>query len=300
VLFPAACGVGFGLLLCNTPSLGAGIFILKEIAMKRFLIAAILGVASNVSLAQVNALPPTPHILVYGHAEARAIPDQFKISMTVSVTDPSADTAREKVQAHVEQIFSGLKQAGIPASEMTATTLSIEPRSEYDQKAGLSVYKGVQVRRVIDATFDDLGKLQRFLASISTGEELQVSGIVTGLRDETTLREQLRVKAMESTQQKAKSIAQAYSVKLAGLYSVSDVAPEVSYGVAAGDWPHYDYDSHSGRLDRIQVMGGRRAVDTEPAQSVTSLTRADIESLKTGYVTFKENVYAVFLLDGGQ
>ncbi len=266
--------------------------------MRRFLFAAILGVISNAAFAQVNALPPTPHILVYGHAEARAIPDQFKISMTVSVADPSADAAREKVQAHVEQIFGGLKQAGIPASEMTATTLSIEPHSQYDQKIGTSVYKGVRVSRVIDSTFDDLGKLQHFLASISTSDELQVSGITTGLRDETKLREQLRVKAMQSTQQKAQSIAQAYSAKLGALYGVSDVAPEVSYGVAAGAWPHYDYDSNSGRLYRVEFGGTHRAVDTEPTQSVTTLTRTDVESLKTGYVTFRENVYAVFLLDG--
>jgi uncharacterized protein YggE len=260
--------------------------------MRKLLIAAILGVASSSAFAQVNALPPTPHILVFGQAEARAIPDQFRISMEVSVTDPSADVAREKVEAHVEQIFAGLKQVGVPKGETTATTLSIRPRSEYDQKTQATIYKGVQVSREIGATFDDLGKLQHFLAIVSTSEELQISGIITGLRDEMKLREKLRAKAIESTQQKAKSIAQAYSAKLGGLYSVSDVAPQVSYGVKAGTWPRFNYDSNSGNLDRV----GMRAVDFETTQSVTTLTRADIESLKTGYVTFEENIYAVFLL----
>jgi uncharacterized protein YggE len=271
----------------------------KGKTMKKFLFAALLGAASNMAFAQVNALPPTPHILVFGHAEARAIPDQFKISMTVRVTDPSADIAREKVQAHVEQIFTGLKQAGVPKDETTATTLSIQPRSEYDRKTEQSVYKGVQVSREIGATFDDLGKLQHFLASVSASEELQISGIVTGLRDEMKLRDQLRIKAIESTQQKAKSIAQAYAAKLNGLYSVSDVAPQVSYGISKGRWPTFEYDSNTDTLNRV-VFAGNRAVDTEPTQSVSALTRADIESLKTGYVTFEENIYAVFLIGDGK
>lgn len=252
--------------------------------MKKYLFAAIFGVASSAAFAQVNALPPTPHILVFGHAEARAIPDKFSISMEVSVTDPSTDIARQKVETLVEQVFAGLKQAGIPTDETTATTLKISPNEEYEPKTQKQVYKGVQVTRNIGATFYDLGTLQRFLSHVSASKELQVSGITTGLRDEAKLRVQLRGKAIESTQEKAKSIAQAYSAKLGGLYSVSDVAPEVSYGVKVGAWPVYDYDTKNRILDRVQVMGSR--------------IRRDGESLQTGYVTFEENIYAVFLLDG--
>ncbi len=265
--------------------------------MKKFLLAAILGTASGSALAQVNALPPTPHILVFGHAQARAIPDQFKINISVSVTDPSADAARKKVQAYVENIFAGLKEAGVPKNETTATTLSVQPHSEYDNKAEQSVYKGVQVTREIGATFNDLGKLQHFLANVAASKELQISGITTGLRDEMKLREQLRGKAIESTQEKARAIAQSYGARLGGLYSVSDVAPEVSYGIKAGAWPIYDYDAKNRSLDTITVTGSRmRGVDAEAASPVAILRRADIESLQTGYVTFEENIYAVFLL----
>ena len=262
--------------------------------MKKFLFAAILGVVSGTACAQINALPSTPHILVFGHAEARAIPDRFTISMTVSVTDPSADVARRKVQGHVEQILAGLKQAGVPTGETTATSLKIEPEEEYDSKMQKQVYKGVQVSRDIGATFDDLGRLQQFLGKVSASKELQISGITTGLRDESKLREQLRVKAIESTQEKAKSIAQGYAAKLDGLYSVSDVAPEVSYGIKAGSWPAYDYDSRGGGLftrnrDKYADAAGVSALPAPPPPEPPT-------SLQTGYVTFEENIYAVFLL----
>lgn len=264
--------------------------------MKKILLLAILGLVSSTAVAQVNALPPTPHILVFGHAEARAIPDKFSINMTVSVTDPSADIARKKVQAHVEQILAGLKQAGVPSDETTATTLKIEPDEDYDGKLEKQVYKGVQVTRDIDARFDDLGKLQQFLARLSTSKELQVSGITTGLRDEMKLREQLRRKAIESTQSKAKSIAQAYAATLNGLYSVSDVAPEVSYGIKAGSWPAYDYDSRGGGLV-ARGEGYAAAADVSPRATPAPPPPPPPEtSLQTGYVTFEENIYAVFLL----
>jgi hypothetical protein len=140
------------------------------------------------------------------------------------------------------------------------------------------------VSRDISATFYDLGKLQEFLSHVAASKELQISGITTGLRDEAKLHEQLRGKAIISTQEKAKSIAQAYGSKLNGLYSVSDVAPEVSYGIKAGAWPVYDYDTKNGILDRVEVLG----------------SRIRGESLKTGYVTFEENIYAVFLLGDGK
>ena len=269
--------------------------------MKRLLFAAMLAIASAPASAQVNALPPTPHILVFGHAQARAIPDKFSISMTVSVTDPSTDAARRKAEAHVEQIFAALKQVDVPANETTATTLKIEPDTEYDSKTEQRVYKGVQVSREIGATFYDLPKLQQFLGKIAASKELQVSGITTGLRDEQKLREQLRVKAIESSQQKAKAIAQAYGASLNGLYSVSDVAPETSYGIQEGAWPRFDYDSRSGTLDMATLTGSRlRRVDTESAQPVMVLNRLNIESLQTGYVTFEENIYAVFLIGPGK
>lgn len=257
--------------------------------MKTILLAAILAIASGSAFAQVNALPPTPHILVFGHATARAIPDKFSIQLTISVTDPSADVARRKVEQHVQAILAGLKQAEAPAGETTATSLKIEPDTYYDSKTERQVYQGVQVSREIDSTFYDLPKLRQFLGQLATSKQVQVSGITTGLRDESKLREQLRVKAIESSQQKAKAIAKAYGANLVGLYSVSDVAPETSYGISKGAWPQFDYDNRSGVLDSITVTGSRLSTPVPVP-----------ESLQTGYGTFEENIYAVFLIGEGE
>jgi uncharacterized protein YggE len=254
--------------------------------MKTLLFAAMLGLASASTMAQVNALPPTPHILVYGRAEARAIPDKFSIKLTLSVTDDSADVARRKVQEYAETALSGLKQAGASSNEILATTLKVQPKQEYDSLARSVVYKGMTVEREISSTFYDLQKLQKFLSTVQASKEVQLSGITTGLRDEAKLREQLRAKAIASTQEKAKSIAAAYGANLLGLYSVSDVAPQFEYGVRAGAWPEFDYDTDRGLMTYSSTMAAPAPVA--------------MESLQTGYVTFSENIYAVFLIGEGK
>ncbi|MEO7259524.1 MAG: SIMPL domain-containing protein, partial [Luteimonas sp.] len=82
---------------------------------------------SGSALAQVNALPPTRHILVYGDAQARAIPDRFKIDIKFEVVNPNADAARIKVESYVKDVLSKLEDASVPANEIIATSLNIEP-----------------------------------------------------------------------------------------------------------------------------------------------------------------------------
>lgn len=251
----------------------------------RVVALVLLCLCAGVAHAQVNALPPTRHILVYGDAQARAIPDRFKIDIALEVVDPEAEVARSKVEAYVDDILAKLDAASVPANEIVATTLEIEPRERYDRRLDQQVYEGIAVSRKISARFAKLSTLAGFLARLKTSKEVQVSGVTTELSDEPELKRQLRNKAIESTRGKAKVIAKAYGVKLAGLYSVSDVAPAFDYGIQEGDWPSmFRWNGDSTSLDRMQVTGSR-------------LSDADMESFRTGYVTFEDKIYAVFLIE---
>lgn len=237
--------------------------------------------------AQVNALPPTRHILVYGDAQARAIPDRFKISLNFEAVDLAPDVARQRVEADVKEVLGQLKAANVPEGEVVATSLQIGPRHRYDQSKQDQVFIGTGVARSLTARFDKQSDLQAFLASIKTSKELTISAVTTELSDEQKLRAALRQKSIESSREKAEVIAKAYGARIAGVYSVSDVAPQFQYGIQEGNWPAlYQWDGFSGGgLDRIQVTGSRM-----------NRNAAAPESLQTGYVTFDDKIYAVFLL----
>ena len=244
--------------------------------------------AAGDAAAQVNALPPTRHILVYGDAQARAIPDRFKIALNFEAIDPSPDVARKRVEDNVRSVLSKLGSAHVAPGEIVATSLRIEPRQRYDSEKREQVFVGTAVTRTVTARFNKQSDLQLFLADLRTSEELQVSAVTTELSEERDLRAALRLKSIESSREKAEIIAKAYGARLGGVYSVSDVAPTFQYGIQEGSWPAtYEWriaDGYSApSLNRITVTGTRLSA---PAR----------ESLQTGYVNFDDKIYAVFLL----
>lgn len=241
------------------------------------------------AFAQVNALPPTRHVLVYGDAQARAVPDRFKIGIQFEAVDLNPDVARRSVEANVKDILSKLKASGVPDREVVATSLQIGPRQRYDQKLQDQVFVGTAVTRSLTARFSRQADLEKFLAGVQTSQALRISDVITELSSEPELRKALREKTIISSREKAEVIAKAYGARLSGLYSVSDVAPQFEYGIREGTWPQ-GYEWSGGRtLDRIEVTGSR----------MTAIAASDVvsrESFQTGYVTFQDKIYAVFLL----
>lgn len=243
-----------------------------------------LALAATTASAQMNALPPQRHLLVYGEAEARAIPDRFSIKISFDVVDPSADVARRKVEASVADVLAALDKAGVPEGEVVATSMDIEPRERYDAESEEDVYEGMGVSREITARFSDLDALEAFIGGLETSKSLQVSGITTALSSEAALRAALREKSIAQTRAKAEEMAKAFGVRLGGVYSVSDVAPQFQYGIRPGNWNGgYEWFGREGggTLDAIVVTGSRASSPV---------------SLRTGYVTFSDKFYAVFLI----
>lgn len=251
-------------------------------------LVAMLLACSVPALAQVNALPSTRHILVYGEAQARAIPDRFRIGIDFESIDMDTDLARQRVESNVQSVLKLLSDANVPEGEIVLTSLQVGTYQRYDSRKEEQVFGGTKVKRTLSARFSAQADLKKFLASVKTSKELTISEVETKLSDEIELRKALREKTIESSKAKAEVIAKAYGVRLAGLYSVSDVAPQFQYGIQQGAWPsRYEWSRRQrdgyapGTLDSVTVSG----------------TRANsVESFQTGYVDFEDKIYAVFLI----
>ncbi|GAB1594628.1 SIMPL domain-containing protein [Lysobacter sp. PAGU 2638] len=253
--------------------------------MRRLFATFALLLMATVVHAQVNALPPTRHILVYGDAQARAVPDRFKIDVNFSAIDVDAGAARQRVEDGLASVVAKLRKSGLEDGDIVATALSIAPETRYDDKTRSQMFVGTRVRRSLTATFDRKEALESFLSGLRTSQELSVSDVRTELSSEAKMRAALRAGAIASTKEKADTIAKAYGAKIASIYSVSDVAPQFDYGVNEGDWPAlYEWNREREQLDRVEVTGSRVA---SPNSRM---------SLQAGYVTYTDRIYAVFLL----
>lgn len=232
--------------------------------------------------AQVNALPSAPHILVRGHAEGRYIPDRFTIRLLVTATDPVPEQARARVEDHVQRIFAALDKAGALRNLTLAGDLQIQPRDEY--RDGKSVFLGTQVSRGVEATFGAADKLKAFIGQLSAGEEVQVRNTHAWRSDMEALRAELRKRAMANAQEAGRQLAAAYGMRITGVYSVSDVAPEFAYGVRAGSWGGYGNDAL-----------GSSAPPAPPADITVSANRLPDADLRIGSIDATQDIYTVYL-----
>ncbi|MBN6112795.1 SIMPL domain-containing protein [Xanthomonas bonasiae] len=254
---------------------------MKTNTIGRWVIAVLLALPAFAS-AQVNSLPSQPHLLVKGEAQREVVPDRFGVKITLSAVDADPGASRKRVQANAANVLVAFKQQHALADSVQATTLSIQPEQRYEDNK--QVFEGTRVQRTLSADFGSLDHVRGLLGKLSTSEELQVSGISPRYSGEAAARAELKRQAAEQTRISAQALAKAYGVRLGGLYTISEVAPDFAYGIQAGSWPS------SG----TQVIAEPRGSDIVTVSG--SRAQSAAESLEAGSLTLSENVYAVFLI----
>lgn len=234
--------------------------------------------------AQVNSLPSQPHLLVKGEAEQEVVPDRFALTVTLRAVDLQPEKARERVQAQAAAVLASFKANHALKDSIEASSLSIGTSYRFESQR--QVFVGTEVKRTLGATFPALEDVRGFLATLRTSEEVQLSGIRPSYSRTAEVRAGLKREAAEQTRRSADALARAYGVRLAGLYTISDVAPSFAYGVQAGSWPGARMvEPPNPQAPSVADIGEARSADAMQA-----------ESLEAGSLTLSENVYAVFLI----
>ncbi|MCD0245700.1 SIMPL domain-containing protein [Xanthomonas melonis] len=231
------------------------------------------------ALAQVNSLPSLPHLLVKGQANRTVMPDRFSLTIALRAVDAQPDVARKRVQVSAEHILSAMKLHHVRKDSIDASSLQIQPSYSYLQD-GHRKFDGSEVKRSIAGTFASLEDARQFLAELKTSSEVELSGITTSYSKEGEVRAQLKREAATQTRVSAEELAKAYGVRVQGLYTISDVAPNFAYGVQAGHWP----------VPRTLSPG------SPPPPAAAALGAARVDALEAGRVLLSENIYAVFLI----
>jgi uncharacterized protein YggE len=179
--------------------------------MKRLMISMLLLLSPCVALAQANALPAAPHLLVKVHAQGRYVPNRFTVTLNISVTDKSPAIARSKVEAYAKQVFAALDQFHAMADRTQASSMSIGASTKYQDNR--EVFNGTEVRRIVEATFDN------------ANEQLQITSLEVTRSDADQLADHLRKRAVLDSQRSVQEIAKSYGVTIKGVYRASEVAP---------------------------------------------------------------------------
>lgn len=167
-----------------------------------------------------TVIPNQPHIYVEGYAEQEVIPDQIKISVSVTATNMDADIAKLEIDEKSLKLFEATKALGIKQEQITATPIQIYPAIEHQN--GKSVNIGTRVSRNIDILLHDLAIYPALNDALVEAEITSKISSTVELADERSIKKGVLMLAVNDAKLKAAELAAIHGKEIKDVYSISE------------------------------------------------------------------------------
>jgi uncharacterized protein YggE len=168
----------------------------------------------------VMAAEATAHIVqVTGQGEATTAPDRARLSVSVEVRNIELKAAETKVNDTARGYLADLKSLGIKDEDIATASYSVNP--EYDYVNNQQKFRGYRAVRSIDVTVRDLAKLGDVLLRATKAGINQVNPPVLESSQIKASERAALTRATEDAQAQAKVIAEALSMKLGSVRTIS-------------------------------------------------------------------------------
>ncbi len=179
------------------------------------LAAAIAGVAQPSKSGAANT--PTTTITVIGNGTVNATPDKASFDFGVQVNGTTAGEALSKDGEQAQAIVNALKNAGIPASDIQTTSVSLWPQTSSDGQT----ITGYQASNTVSvsAPIDKSGALVD--AAVGAGAN-NVDGPNLDVGDQSSYYAKALKLAVDDAKTQAEAIAAASGLTLGGIVHISN------------------------------------------------------------------------------
>jgi uncharacterized protein len=191
--------------------------------MKLFLTSILLVMLLAANPVLADEVKMSRLISLSGHGEVRAVPDMAAINMGIM---SSAETARAALDANTKamtELMANLKAANIEDKDITTSNFSVNPRLDYGQNGGqvpkLVGYDVTNQVTVIIQKIDGLGALLD--KAVSSGSN-QINGISFSVSNPDAAMDEARKLAVKDAIHKAQIYAEAASINLGNIMSISE------------------------------------------------------------------------------
>lgn len=146
-------------------------------------------------------------------------PDVVTISLGVSTTSASAQSALDENNRLATDLIAVIKDSGVAPEDLQTSQLSINP--SYDDKGAVT---GYQVNNMVTATLRDIAKAGALIdaAGKAAGDAVRVQQLSFSVDDDSTLRANARADAVRRAQAQAQQLAEAAGVALGPLHSITE------------------------------------------------------------------------------
>ena len=189
--------------------------------MKKLLLATLLGAMTLTSVSVMAAEDvPYPHLETVGRGEISVQPDMAIFSVGVVETKATAEAAKAAVDSAVSALLARLTAQGVSKENIESANLSLYPQYDYPKNAQPKLV-GYKASRTVMVTVDHLNKLNVYLDQALSNGLNQVNNIEFKVRNEKKYQLEAREAAIKNAQEKAKSLAKGFGVKLSNIWNIS-------------------------------------------------------------------------------
>jgi uncharacterized protein YggE len=156
-----------------------------------------------------------------GVGTANGIPDTLTVAIGVQTQGASAKGALDANNQKANALIQVLKSKGVAAKDLQTSQLSIQPT--YGEKG--QQITGYQVSNMVTAKLHDLARAGALIDSAAAvaGDAVRVQQVAFSIGDDTSVRAQARVRAVEQARAQADQMAKAAGAKLGQIRSITEV-----------------------------------------------------------------------------
>ncbi|WP_421694483.1 SIMPL domain-containing protein [Aestuariivirga sp.] len=185
--------------------------------------AAFAGLLATLTpaLADGGKMPRT--ISLSGHGEVRSAPDLAFVTSGVVTQGATAAEALAANTKAMTALFAALKQAGIAERDIQTSNFSVQPRYDFSNNNGQPPkLVGYDVSNNVAVTVRKIAELGKLLDTLVSSGSNQITGVSFDVSQPETAMDEARKRAAADAARKAKVYAQATSVELGQILSISE------------------------------------------------------------------------------
>ncbi len=205
--------------------------------MKLFLASILLATLLVANPVFADEVKMNRMISLTGHGEVRAVPDMAVINMGVV---SSAETARAALDANTKamsDLMANLKAANIDDKDISTSNFSVNPRLDYGQNGGqVPKLVGYDVNNSVTVIIHKIDGLGALLDKAVSSGSNQINGISFSVSNPDAAMDEARKLAVKDATHKAQIYADAASINLGNIMSLSESSgvaePPVMYSRA--------------------------------------------------------------------
>ena len=159
-------------------------------------------------------------IAISAEGKVTALPDIATISIGLQTENRAVSAAQKDNTAKMNAIIGKIKSFGVAAEDIKTSNYSIYP--QYDYVNGQRVDRGYTVMQNVDVKVRALEKIGDLLSAAGELGANQVGGVAFTIDEPEELRQQARLKALETAKKKAQALADASGVRLGKVVGFSE------------------------------------------------------------------------------